>query len=734
MGALRIIAAVLTAGLLAAPAAAAQERLVTYAARACPAYTDVTANLARNDIQESLKDLGADTLYVSGEQISARKELEGQPRCRALPNWRFVLGTGYQTRAVTGSWGSLSKVTSPYDTSIVTQASTPLLDRTGSPVGVDLPGAVTVRLTSDQAQRAGSGNSLWLQGGAVDDPVLDKLYPGQYGFAALRCAVDNLNGDNVEWIGFPSGVSHVLCYAYYVQPPPTSGTIVVRKVVDDPAATARQDFHFTGNISYSEDHRFTLSAANGQPGEEAFYRAAGSTWTFTEEVPAGWSLTGLACVSATGASTSTTTLSTGAASVALAAADTVTCTYTNRLTPQTAGLQLSKRTLGGVGRFTFAIDGPDSGSQSITTTAPSVVVAGAPLEGSPGAYTITERLPATTREGRWRPVRVVCNGRAFDPVEPVRLTVAAGDGAVCEYTNRFIPAGVLRIRKLTIGGTGTAYFKVTSRTGPAREYHQRATVRRQLVPVRARGDDTSQLLLGVYDIREFGRVVTPEGRWELSSVLCDGRPMPSAQGRTQVRLTRGDPRKDCTFVNRFNRNPPPAPTPAPTPEPTPTPVPTVSPSPTPTITPPVPTPLPPDDTDVLPLADGPVANLAVTNTVSPRSARPGQPVRYTVTVVNNGPDAATQVTGTEVRPRGSQPLRLRTTRGSCTGDRPARCDIGTLQPGRRAVITVDTTAGEPGRTVNEVAVASASDDPDLGDNVADAALIVRPPTAPRFTG
>jgi uncharacterized repeat protein (TIGR01451 family) len=621
-------------------------------------------------------------------------------------------------------------VTSPYDTSIVTLASTPLLDRTGEPVGTSLAGAVTVALTTDQANRSQQGQSLWLQGGAVDDPVLDKLYPQQYGFAALRCAVDNLNGDNVEYIAYPSGVTHVLCYAYYVQPPPTSGTIIVRKVVDGPEATARQDFSFVGNLSYNVDNRFTLSAASGQPAEETFYRAAGAEpWVFTEEVPPGWSLSGLTCTSANGTSAAQTTLATGESRVTLAALDTVTCTYTNRLTPPAAGLQLAKRTLGGVGRFRFEIDGPDSGSQSITTTAPRVVMPGAPLEGSPGAYTVTERLPATTPEGRWRPVRTVCDGRAFDPLRPVRFTVGAGEGVACEFTNAFIPAGSLRIRKVTIGSTGTAYFQITPRLGEAESRQQRATTRRQLVPVTATGDSTAALRLGRYDIREFGRRVTPEGTWQLDAVLCDGRPVAFAQGRTQVRLTRSDPRKDCTFINRFVANPDPEPTPTPTPSPTPTPTPE-PPTPVPTT---VPTPEPPDQGGVLP-ADGPNADLAITKTVSPRSARPGDPVTYTITVTNDGPDTAEDVVVSELRPRNSETLRLRTTRGTCRGDRPASCDIGMLADGQRAVITVTTAAGDPGRSVNRVAVGSGSNDPDLGNNVADAALIVLPPTAPRFTG
>ena len=46
------------------PRARAPGIKVTIAARECPEYTDITANRARNDIQESLEDLGADTPYT----------------------------------------------------------------------------------------------------------------------------------------------------------------------------------------------------------------------------------------------------------------------------------------------------------------------------------------------------------------------------------------------------------------------------------------------------------------------------------------------------------------------------------------------------------------------------------------------------------------------------------------------------------------------------------------------
>src|SRR5215468_6929376 len=81
---------------------------LTVAARVCPTYEDVTANLARNNIQESLRDLGADTLYTSGQPIDPELEAKGQPNCKPLPDWTFTLGTGIGGMLDDERWGSLS--------------------------------------------------------------------------------------------------------------------------------------------------------------------------------------------------------------------------------------------------------------------------------------------------------------------------------------------------------------------------------------------------------------------------------------------------------------------------------------------------------------------------------------------------------------------------------------------------------------------------------------------------
>ncbi len=105
-------------GLLTASPALAQQPngkgtdlFVTIAARECSSYADIMANRARNDIQESLRDLGKNTVYGAGQPIDPGVEATNDPNCTPLPGWRFTLGTGYKTRAVSGPWGSLSIVT-----------------------------------------------------------------------------------------------------------------------------------------------------------------------------------------------------------------------------------------------------------------------------------------------------------------------------------------------------------------------------------------------------------------------------------------------------------------------------------------------------------------------------------------------------------------------------------------------------------------------------------------------
>ena len=236
LAALAACAAMLVGVSSAAAAPRGSGYYVTFVARSCPEYTDIFANKARNNILESLKDLGPDAqqYYVDGGLINPDyEEIPPQDACSPVPNWQFTIGTGYQSRAVTGPWGSLSIVTGPYDTPIVTQDSTPLLNQNAQQIDNEtLAGATTIELTDAQRQQASQPDQLWAQGGTPTDPVLATQYPGpEFGFGALRCATDDLNGDNVEYIYFPTGVTHVFCYGLYVKPSPTAGLITIKKEV-----------------------------------------------------------------------------------------------------------------------------------------------------------------------------------------------------------------------------------------------------------------------------------------------------------------------------------------------------------------------------------------------------------------------------------------------------------------------------------------------------------------------
>jgi hypothetical protein len=732
---------------LGAHAQSAPQRLVTFVARQCSSYSDIAANRARNNIQESLQDLGVDSAYTGGTPVSPAVEDRQNPRCAPLPGWTFKLGKGYGSRTDVGPWGALSRVTGVFAApTIVTQPTVPLLDQNGSATSSTIAGAVTVALTPEQAQLASASSALWAQAGVPGDPVLDAQYPGAYGFGALRCSLDALNGDNVEWIAFPTGARHVFCYAYYVKPPPTSGTIVVQKRLDVPPGSAAQTFTYRGNISYTSNHTFSLTARPGQTASETFYRAGGQTWSFAEDPLPGYARTGLSCTSASGASRVTTDIGSGAASVALASGDTVVCTYVNGIAPpRAAGLTIAKRTIDGIGTFGFAVSGQEDHQASIATTQDGVAVAADPLALPPGRYAVAEDLPPATETGRWSLTEVVCNGTEVSPVsDPVRVDLAAGGGATCLFTNLFTPAGSITLRKRTEGGTGRFGFVIRPLTRAAQaSYEQSATTTEPGVPVAATGDDTRSLPLGTYDIVETSPT-GPGGTWTLESVVCDGVPVGAGQGRARVALTRANPRADCTFINRRSDQPEPPTPEKPTPgEPTPgepTPGEPTPGSPTPgSPTPGSPTPGGP--TPVAPVegaddASRPAADLHITKSVSPRVVAPGQRIVYRIVVTNRGPDTARDLVGTEIGLTVRKGVRIRVTHGSCREVRPVRCHLDALAPGQRVVLTAVTTAPrEPGRHPNTVGVVTSTNEPRLADNQARATVVVRRArTAPAVTG
>jgi hypothetical protein len=579
-----LIAACATLAALAAPALAtpglsraatgpvggAPVYSITYAARVCSQYTDVMANKARNNLMESLRDLGPDTTYSPSASVTAAAEAAGSPLCQPLTDWRFTLGQNIQAKSPATL--ELSTVTGAYATNIVTGSSTPLLDAQGQPTGQNLVGAVTVPLDAAQLARIQSGQKIWVQGGTPAAPLNGQQTT--YGYAALRCSYDVLNGDNVEFVGFRSGETHVFCFYYAVTPPPDPGTIIVRKQLA--AGTNGGDtFTFTGNLSYADSNNdgtndFSLTATSGQPGSQTFIRGAvgagDPAWTVEEQPSNGWQPPPQPlCESAGG---STFVYSGAQVAITLAALDTVTCTYTNARIPTGASV-LRKEISGGVGTFPIRVEVPGPGGPidtSVTTAEEGVPVDVVGTAGSePGPCTATETLPAPTAAGSWELAEAQCNGvqlavTANGLQRSATYTIASGAVAECLLSNAYTPDGSLTIRKTSQAGVGRFQYDIVSLTNPdlvaagasfpavAVTTSPGQTV--TAVPSYTGIDVLKNSLLA---IQETLPANTSSGFWRMVGADCgpNDSVVSAPNAFVVVRLTETNPDAVCSFSNEF---------------------------------------------------------------------------------------------------------------------------------------------------------------------------------------
>ncbi|GAA3052938.1 hypothetical protein GCM10020229_75640 [Kitasatospora albolonga] len=566
---------------------------VTFAARSCDRYDEVMANKARNNVQESLRDLGPDSNYARTEAVSAAKEAAGTPLppCRPLPGWAFSTGTGFTGK--TSASLQLSTVTGLIRDGLTTGTDTPELDDQGRPTGRTLSGAVTVQL--DQAEAtAAAQNRLIVQGGTPSAPL--NGLQDRYGFAALRCAQDSVNGDNVEYLTFPAGARHVFCYYYAITPPPGAGTITVVKQLAD-GSNGPGSFRFDGNVSYADTNGdgtndFPLTADTGKPGSISFVRGetrdGDAPWSFQEASTPGWeppAQPSCEVVDSRGGtgSSAVTADSAGRVSVRLTAGDTVTCTFTNRRTAGRALLQ--KQSIGGTGTFDVRLDTPP-GSAPIAIGPVTTVAEASPVDvasaagATAGRYTVRERVPAADGTGTWQTPDATCDGVPAPvtllPPSPdapngtwtAEHDLAAPGGTTCLLTNRFVPGGAINVEKVTEGGTGTFAFAVTphltGRPAVARDVTTTATATTTATgtPATAHpsGSDSGPAASGLrvgpaysYTVQELLPAPTATGRWQLVSADCGGagdRPDLTA-GTVEVHLTTAAPTPTCRFTNRF---------------------------------------------------------------------------------------------------------------------------------------------------------------------------------------
>lgn len=135
-----------------------------------------------------------------------------------------------------------------------------------------------------------------------------------------------------------------------------------------------------------------------------------------------------------------------------------------------------------------------------------------------------------------------------------------------------------------------------------------------------------------------------------------------------------------------------------------------------------------DPTD--PLPSEPQASLSI-STEGPDRVAAGEVITYRITAGNQGPDAASGVTATDVLPDGVT-FSPDATSPACRGSRGAvSCDVGDLEVGQRRTFEIGVTADRLGPILNTVTIAGDQLDPRPGtDNFSTATTMVQPTLRP----
>jgi uncharacterized repeat protein (TIGR01451 family) len=98
----------------------------------------------------------------------------------------------------------------------------------------------------------------------------------------------------------------------------------------------------------------------------------------------------------------------------------------------------------------------------------------------------------------------------------------------------------------------------------------------------------------------------------------------------------------------------------------------------------------------------------------------GSSFSYTLTVANDGPDAATAVDVTDTLPAGVTPVSATPSQGSCLPPGATiTCNLGTLAAVEAATVVISVTApGTTGQITNSATVSTTATDPDPSNNTA----------------
>jgi uncharacterized repeat protein (TIGR01451 family) len=113
---------------------------------------------------------------------------------------------------------------------------------------------------------------------------------------------------------------------------------------------------------------------------------------------------------------------------------------------------------------------------------------------------------------------------------------------------------------------------------------------------------------------------------------------------------------------------------------------------------------------------GESADVSITKSATPNPVASGQPLTYTLTVANHGPDSANGVTVTDTLPAGVTFVSVTASQGSCSGNPTIVCHPGIIGPGAVVTIRIVVTAGAPGTVSNSASVSASTPDPNTANN------------------
>jgi uncharacterized repeat protein (TIGR01451 family) len=113
----------------------------------------------------------------------------------------------------------------------------------------------------------------------------------------------------------------------------------------------------------------------------------------------------------------------------------------------------------------------------------------------------------------------------------------------------------------------------------------------------------------------------------------------------------------------------------------------------------------------------PETDLAITKTDSVDPVTVGDPVTYTVTVTNNGPDDATGVTAVDTLPGKVTYVSATPSQGTCgQAGGIITCNLGAIANGDSATITITGSANSAGTATNNASVSGDQADPNSSND------------------